>query len=138
MSTQDEKYMQMALNLARRGISSVEPNPAVGAIIVKANQIIGRGWHRKFGGPHAEIDALEDCQTLGVKPSGATMFVTLEPCSHQGKTAPCTQAIISAGLARVFIATIDPSEQGETAQRTFHQVCLHRQVLGNIEVGTDY
>jgi len=110
MSTQDEKYMQMALNLAMRGISSVEPNPAVGAIIIKANQIIGKGWHKKFGGPHAEINALDDCASLGVKPNGATMYVTLEPCSHQGKTGPCTEAIIAAGLAKVFVATTDPSE----------------------------
>jgi len=102
--------MQMALKLARRGIGSVEPNPAVGAVLVKANQIIGRGWHKKFGGPHAEINALEDCKTLGINPRGATMYVTLEPCCHQAKTGPCTQAIIAAGLAQVFVATIDPSE----------------------------
>jgi len=110
MSIKDEKFMEMALRLARRGISSVEPNPAVGAIIIKANQIIGRGWHKNFGGPHAEINALEDCQTLGVRPNGATMYVTLEPCSHQGKTGPCTEAIISAGIAKVFVAMTDPSE----------------------------
>ncbi len=107
---QDEKLMWSALTLARRGIGSVEPNPAVGAVIVKANQIIGSGWHKKFGGPHAEINALEDCKTLGVNPRGAVMYVTLEPCSHQGKTGPCTQAIIEAGVAKVFVATIDPSE----------------------------
>jgi diaminohydroxyphosphoribosylaminopyrimidine deaminase/5-amino-6-(5-phosphoribosylamino)uracil reductase len=110
MSVDDEKFMEMALRLAKRGISSVEPNPAVGAIIIKANQIIGRGWHKKFGGPHAEINALEDCRTLGVKPNGATMYVTLEPCSHYGKTGPCTEAIISAGIAKLFVAMIDPSE----------------------------
>ena len=110
MSIKDEKFMEMALRLARRGISSVEPNPAVGAIIIKANQIIGRGWHKSFGGPHAEINALEDCQTLGVRPNGATMYVTLEPCSHQGKTSPCTEAIISAGITKVFVAMTDPSE----------------------------
>ncbi|MHC4121500.1 MAG: bifunctional diaminohydroxyphosphoribosylaminopyrimidine deaminase/5-amino-6-(5-phosphoribosylamino)uracil reductase RibD, partial [Planctomycetota bacterium] len=110
MSAQDEKYMQMALKLARKGISAVEPNPAVGAIITKANQIIGKGWHKKFGGPHAEINALEDCQSLGVKPKGATMYVTLEPCSHQGKTGPCVEAIISAELAKVVVAMADPSE----------------------------
>ena len=110
MNINDEKFMEMALRLARRGISSVEPNPAVGAIIIKANQIIGRGWHKKFGGPHAEINALEDCRTLGVRPNGATMYVTLEPCSHQGKTGPCTEAIISAGIAKVFVAMTDPSE----------------------------
>jgi diaminohydroxyphosphoribosylaminopyrimidine deaminase/5-amino-6-(5-phosphoribosylamino)uracil reductase len=110
MSTQDEKYMQMALTLARRGISSVEPNPVVGAIITKGSHIIGKGWHKKFGGPHAEINAMEDCQSIGVKPRGGTMYVTLEPCSHQGKTGPCTEAIISAGLAKVFVAMTDPSE----------------------------
>ncbi len=107
---QDEKLMWSALKLARRGIGLVEPNPAVGAVIVKANQIIGRGRHKKFGGPHAEINALEDCKTLGVSPRGAAMYVTLEPCSHEGKTGPCTQAIIEAGVAKVFVATIDPSE----------------------------
>jgi diaminohydroxyphosphoribosylaminopyrimidine deaminase/5-amino-6-(5-phosphoribosylamino)uracil reductase len=109
MSIKDEKFMEMALRLARRGISSVEPNPAVGAIIIKANQIIGRGWHKNFGGPHAEINALEDCRTLGVRPNGATMYVTLEPCSHQGKTGPCTEAVISAGITKVFVAMTDPS-----------------------------
>ena len=107
---QDERLMWTALKLARRGIGSVEPNPAVGAVIVKANQIIGSGRHKKFGGPHAEINALDDCKTLGVNPRGAVMYVTLEPCSVQGKTGPCTQAIIEAGVAKVFAATIDPSE----------------------------
>ncbi len=106
----DTKYMSTALRLAQRGIGSVEPNPAVGAVIVKANQVIGKGWHKKFGGPHAEINALEDCKTLGVNPRGAVMYVTLEPCSHEGKTGPCTQAIIEAGVAKVFVATVDPSE----------------------------
>jgi len=107
---QDVKYMQTALKMAERGIGSVEPNPAVGCVIVKKNQIIGRGWHKKFGGPHAEINAIEDCKNLGTNPTGATMYVTLEPCCHQGKTAPCTQAIINAGLAKVVVAMIDPSE----------------------------
>jgi diaminohydroxyphosphoribosylaminopyrimidine deaminase/5-amino-6-(5-phosphoribosylamino)uracil reductase len=106
----DEKYMQMALRLAQRGLGSVEPNPAVGCLIVKANQIIGKGWHKKFGGPHAEINALQDCKNIGVNPRGATMFVTLEPCCHQGKTGPCTEEIIAAGLAKIFVATIDPSQ----------------------------
>ena len=109
-ASDSQRYMQMALRLAKRGISSVEPNPAVGAIIVKANQIIGRGYHKNFGGPHAEINALEDCRSLGVKPSGATMYVTLEPCCHYGKTPPCTEALISAGLAKVVVAMVDPSD----------------------------
>jgi diaminohydroxyphosphoribosylaminopyrimidine deaminase/5-amino-6-(5-phosphoribosylamino)uracil reductase len=110
MADQDEKYMLMALKLAQRGIGSVEPNPAVGAVLVKANQVIGKGWHKEFGGPHAEINALQDCKTLGVNPRGATMYVTLEPCCHQAKTGPCTEAIIAAGVAKVVVATIDPSE----------------------------
>ena len=110
MNVQDEKYMEMALRLAQRGVGSVEPNPAVGCVIVKDNKIIGKGRHKKFGGPHAEINALQDCKTLGVSPQGATMYVTLEPCCHQGKTAPCTDAIIAAGLAKLVAAMIDPSE----------------------------
>lgn len=110
MADQDMKYMQMALKLAQRGIGSVEPNPAVGAVLVKANQVVGKGWHKKFGGPHAEINALQDCQTLGVNPQGAAMYVTLEPCCHQAKTGPCTEAIIAAGITKVVVAAIDPSE----------------------------
>ncbi|MFB0524826.1 MAG: bifunctional diaminohydroxyphosphoribosylaminopyrimidine deaminase/5-amino-6-(5-phosphoribosylamino)uracil reductase RibD, partial [Phycisphaerae bacterium] len=102
--------MQIALRLAARGIGSVEPNPAVGAVIVKDSQIIGKGWHQKFGGPHAEINALQDCKKIDVSPQGATMYVTLEPCCHYAKTPPCTDAIIAAGLAKVVVATIDPSE----------------------------
>lgn len=113
MADQDKKYMLTALKLAPRGIGSVEPNPAVGALLVKANQVVGKGWHKKFGGPHAEINALQDCQTLGVNPKGATMYVTLEPCCHQAKTGPCTEAIIAAGVAKVVVAAIDPSEHAK-------------------------
>ena len=110
MADQDKKYMLIALKLAQRGIGSVEPNPEVGAVLVKANQVVGKGWHKKFGGPHAEINALEDCKTLGVNPQGAAMYVTLEPCCHQAKTGPCTEAIIAAGVVKVVVAAIDPSE----------------------------
>ncbi len=110
MTDQEKKYMRMALKLAQRGIGSVEPNPAVGAVLVKANQVVGKGWHGKFGGPHAEINALEDCKTLGVDPRGATMYVSLEPCCHQAKTGPCAEAIIAAGVSKVIVAAIDPSE----------------------------
>jgi len=110
MAEKNSKYMQVALRLAQRGIGSVEPNPAVGAVLVKANQIVGKGWHKKFGGPHAEINALEDCKKLGVNPQGAAMYVTLEPCCHQAKTGPCTEAIIAAGISKVIVAAIDPSE----------------------------
>ncbi len=104
------KYMRMALRLAARGLGAVEPNPAVGAVIVRDGRIIGRGWHRRFGGPHAEINAIEDCRKHGGNPEGAIMYVTLEPCCHCGKTAPCTDAIIAAKVKRVVAAMMDPSK----------------------------
>src|SRR4030042_7170689 len=110
MADQDRKYMEAALKLAQRGICSVEPNPAVGAVLVKANQVVGKGWHKKFGGPHAEINALETAKALGENPQGTTMYFPLEPCCHHAKTGPCTEAIIAAGIAKVVAAAIDPSE----------------------------
>jgi len=101
--------MRSALKLAARGIGAVEPNPAVGCLIVKAARVIGQGYHKTFGGPHAEINALADCRTRGLSPEGATLYVTLEPCCHVGKTGPCTDAVIQAGIARVVAATLDPS-----------------------------
>ena len=106
----DKKFMQQALKLAARGIGSVEPNPVVGCVIVKSGKVIGTGWHKKFGEPHAEINAIEDCKSRGNNPAGAVMYITLEPCCHHGKTPPCTQAVIAAQPARVVIATFDPSE----------------------------
>ncbi len=102
--------MRMALRLAARGIGSIEPNPAVGAVLVKDGRVIGSGWHKKFGGPHAEIEALANCRKRGNDPAGATMYVTLEPCRHYGKTKPCTDAIIRAKIDKVIAATIDPSK----------------------------
>ncbi len=109
-SKDDIRHMKMALKYAAKGIGKVEPNPAVGCIIIKGNQIIGKGYHEKFGEGHAEINAIADCSSLGVKPNNATMYVTLEPCSHQGKTGPCTDAIIDAGIKKVFVATLDTQE----------------------------
>jgi len=103
------QYMEVALELARRGETAVEPNPMVGALIVKNGLVIGQGCHEKFGGPHAEINAIVDCRSKGHDPAGATIYVTLEPCCHHGKTPPCTDAIIQAGVAKVVIAMIDPS-----------------------------
>jgi diaminohydroxyphosphoribosylaminopyrimidine deaminase/5-amino-6-(5-phosphoribosylamino)uracil reductase len=101
--------MRSALKLAEKGLGSVEPNPAVGCLIVKSGQMIGKGYHKKFGGPHAEVNAIADCATLGVKPEGGTMYVTLEPCCHVGKTGPCVRAILDAGIARLVVAVEDPS-----------------------------
>ncbi|MCF7972608.1 MAG: bifunctional diaminohydroxyphosphoribosylaminopyrimidine deaminase/5-amino-6-(5-phosphoribosylamino)uracil reductase RibD [Phycisphaerae bacterium] len=109
MQTHEEKMMCMALSQARLGIGSVEPNPAVGCMIEKNGQIIGKGYHKKFGEAHAEINALANCRkNLGVDPRGATVYVTLEPCCHQGKTGPCTQALIQAGVDTVVMACVDP------------------------------
>jgi len=97
--------MQRALELAARGRGCVEPNPMVGCVVVQGAEIIGEGWHRRFGEAHAEVEAL---RIAGHRAAGATMIVTLEPCCHQGKTPPCTRAIIEAGVARVVVAQRDP------------------------------
>ena len=102
--------MLQALRLAARGAGYVAPNPLVGAVIVKAGRVIGTGFHRRFGQAHAEINALSDCQERQNDPSGATMFVTLEPCCHHGKTPPCTEALAAAGITKVEIATLDQCE----------------------------
>ncbi len=106
----DEKWMQRALDIAQLGQGHVEPNPMVGCVIVKNNQCLGQGYHEKFGQPHAEINALRDCQQNHNDPSGSDIYVTLEPCAHHGKTPPCADALIAARPARVICAMIDPFE----------------------------
>jgi len=101
------KYMQQALRLAAKGAGAVAPNPMVGAVVVKDLGVIGKGFHRQFGCEHAEIEALNDCRKNGHDPRQGTMFVTLEPCCHHGKTPPCTEAIVRAGIAQVEIAVLD-------------------------------
>ncbi len=100
--------MERALRLAARGQGRVEPNPMVGAVIVKDGRVIGEGYHERFGGPHAEIAALGAARSAGGDPAGGTLYVTLEPCAHYGKTPPCAPAVAAAGLQRVVIATLDP------------------------------
>lgn len=104
---EEKKYMQRALELAKHGAGFVNPNPMVGAVIVKDGKIIGEGFHEKYGGLHAERNALKDCKDKGNSPIGATIYVTLEPCCHFGKTPPCTEAIIESGITRVVIGTLD-------------------------------
>ncbi len=101
--------MRLALRLARRGYGAVSPNPLVGAVLVKGGKIIGRGWHRRAGGPHAEIEALRDAQKKGHSPRNATLYVTLEPCCTHGRTPPCTDAIFAAGIKKVVVGAIDPN-----------------------------
>lgn len=102
----DEKFMRIALNLAQKGEGNTSPNPMVGAVIVKGGRIIGQGYHKRAGLPHAEIEALNDVRG---KIQGATMYVNLEPCSHQGRTGPCAPEIIKAGIRRVVYALTDPN-----------------------------
>lgn len=107
-STTDISYMKLALRLAAKGAGWVSPNPMVGAVVVKDGQIVGKGFHRKVGLPHAEVEAL---RTAGAAGRGADLYVTLEPCNHQGRTPPCTQAILAAKVRRVIIASRDPNPQ---------------------------
>lgn len=102
-------FIRLALRLARRGYGRTSPNPLVGAILVRRGKIIGQGWHRRAGQPHAEIEAIRDAQKRGHNPKGATLYVTLEPCCTQGRTPPCTDAIIAAGIRRVVAGATDPN-----------------------------
>ncbi|MBW2600051.1 MAG: bifunctional diaminohydroxyphosphoribosylaminopyrimidine deaminase/5-amino-6-(5-phosphoribosylamino)uracil reductase RibD [Deltaproteobacteria bacterium] len=102
----DEHYMRMALKLARRGEGWTSPNPMVGAVIVRDGKVIGKGYHRKFGEAHAEVNAINN---VSGPIEGATFYVTLEPCSHHGKTPPCVDRIIEAKASRVVIGTVDPN-----------------------------
>ena len=102
----DEKYMRMAIELAKKGAGAVNPNPMVGAVVVKNGEVIGKGYHKFFGGPHAEVYALEEA---GEDAHGATIYVTLEPCSHYGKTPPCAKKIKDMGIKKCFIGSSDPN-----------------------------
>lgn len=106
---QDEKWMARAIELAKNGMGHVSPNPMVGAVIVKDGKVIGEGWHAKYGELHAERNALADCRKRGNSAEGATIYVSLEPCCHYGKTPPCTEAIIENKMARVVYGTTDPN-----------------------------
>jgi diaminohydroxyphosphoribosylaminopyrimidine deaminase / 5-amino-6-(5-phosphoribosylamino)uracil reductase len=105
----DKAHLTRAIELAQRGAGAVRPNPVVGAVVARDGEILGEGWHREFGAAHAEVNAIEACgmEDLG----GATLYVSLEPCCHEGNTPPCTDAILQAGLRRVVVASDDPSEK---------------------------
>lgn len=105
-SNQQKRFMRMALRLGAKGLGRTSPNPAVGAVIVQEGQVVGRGYHKKAGTPHAEVNAIRDA---GERASSGTLYVTLEPCNHQGRTPPCTKAILEAGIKRVVIGTLDPN-----------------------------
>ena len=106
MQSDDIKYMQLAVGLAKKGQGRTSPNPCVGAVIVRNGVVVGQGYHRRAGTPHAEINAIADA---GESCAGATIYVTLEPCNHTGRTPPCSRAVLAAGLKRVIIGMADPN-----------------------------
>ena len=105
-NTNEQALMNRALHLAARGLYTTDPNPRVGCVLVRDGEVVGEGWHQRAGGPHAEVVAL---QQAGERASGATCFVTLEPCSHHGRTPPCAKALIKAGVTTVIAAMKDPN-----------------------------
>jgi diaminohydroxyphosphoribosylaminopyrimidine deaminase/5-amino-6-(5-phosphoribosylamino)uracil reductase len=105
LAAEDQAHLERARILARAGWGAVHPNPMVGCVLVRDGAVVGEGWHQEYGGPHAEVHALE---AAGERARGATAFVTLEPCAHHGKTPPCTEALVAAGVARVVFAAADP------------------------------
>jgi diaminohydroxyphosphoribosylaminopyrimidine deaminase / 5-amino-6-(5-phosphoribosylamino)uracil reductase len=108
MTADDKQYLKRAIELAERGRGHTSPNPLVGAVVVRDGETLGEGYHSAYGAAHAEVSALEACRE---DPVGATMYVTLEPCCHQGQTPPCTDAIVRAGIKRVVVASDDPTEK---------------------------
>jgi diaminohydroxyphosphoribosylaminopyrimidine deaminase / 5-amino-6-(5-phosphoribosylamino)uracil reductase len=105
----DRVHLARAIELAQRGAGAVRPNPVVGAVIARDGKVLGEGWHAEYGAAHAEVNAIEDCGLADL--SDATLYVSLEPCCHEGKTPPCTDAILQAGLRRVVVGSDDPSEK---------------------------
>jgi diaminohydroxyphosphoribosylaminopyrimidine deaminase/5-amino-6-(5-phosphoribosylamino)uracil reductase len=105
----DTTHLERAIELAQNGAGAVKPNPVVGAVVARGEQIIGEGWHERFGAAHAEVNAIEACGVEDL--SDATLYVSLEPCCHEGKTPPCTDAILAAGIKRVVVASDDPTEK---------------------------
>jgi diaminohydroxyphosphoribosylaminopyrimidine deaminase/5-amino-6-(5-phosphoribosylamino)uracil reductase len=103
------ELMLRAVKLARRGLGQTAPNPCVGALLVADGQVMAEGWHARYGGPHAEVAVIAEAQAKGVDPAACDLFVTLEPCNHHGKTPPCTEAVLAAGIRRVFIGMRDPN-----------------------------
>lgn len=126
--TDDARWMRRALELATRGWGRVAPNPMVGAVIVRDGEIVGEGWHAEYGRPHAEVEAL---RAAGEAARGATAYVTLEPCSHFGKTPPCTDALRVAGVARVVFAAADPNPRAAGGATLLRDAGV--EVVGGVE-----
>jgi diaminohydroxyphosphoribosylaminopyrimidine deaminase/5-amino-6-(5-phosphoribosylamino)uracil reductase len=105
----DKLHLARAVELARKGSGAVRPNPVVGAVVARDGEVLGEGWHEEYGAAHAEVNAIEACGMAEL--AGATLYVSLEPCCHEGKTPPCTDAILQAGIGRVVVASDDPTEK---------------------------
>jgi diaminohydroxyphosphoribosylaminopyrimidine deaminase/5-amino-6-(5-phosphoribosylamino)uracil reductase len=108
------RWLARALELAERGRGTTHPNPVVGAVLIRDDTVVGEGWHERRGEPHAEVHAL---RAAGERARGSTLYVTLEPCSHHGTTPPCTQAVVAAGVARVVVGALDPTDEVEGVER---------------------
>ncbi len=160
VTERDARHLERAIELAGQARGHTSPNPLVGAVIVKGGRVIGEGFHTAAGEPHAEREALAACAE---DPAGATLYVSLEPCSHQGRTPPCTDAIVAAGIARVVVASDDPTEKasgrglgilrdegiavdvldgelgrrGAAAQPAVPQARPHRPAAGDLQVRDD-
>jgi diaminohydroxyphosphoribosylaminopyrimidine deaminase/5-amino-6-(5-phosphoribosylamino)uracil reductase len=128
VESHDHGWMRRALELAPRGWGRTSPNPMVGCVIVRDGQLAGEGWHREYGGPHAEVEALRHA---GDAARGATAYVTLEPCSHHGKTPPCTDALIAAGVSRVVFAASDPNSKAAGGAEVLRAAGI--EVVGGVE-----
>ncbi len=130
ISKHDETFMKLAICEAQKGIGFTSPNPAVGAVIVKEGKVVGRGYHKKAGTNHAEVNAIIDA---GDSCKGATIYVTLEPCNHTGKTPPCTQAILKSGIKKVVIGVLDPNPKVKGGGAAFLQSKGLEVVTGCLE-----
>lgn len=128
VSPQDVHFMRRAIALAAKGWGRVAPNPMVGCVLVRDGEVVGEGWHREYGGPHAEVEALRGA---GDRAHGATAYVSLEPCSHWGKTAPCTGALIDAGVRRVVFGGFDPNPKARGGAEVLREAGI--EVLGGVE-----
>ena len=126
----DTAFMRRALDLAERGLFTTTPNPRVGCVLVRDGRIIGEGFHERAGGMHAEVAALRDARARGESTQGATAYVTLEPCNHTGRTGPCTEALLDAGIARVVAAMADPNPEAA------HGAVRLRGAGVTVEIGT--
>jgi diaminohydroxyphosphoribosylaminopyrimidine deaminase / 5-amino-6-(5-phosphoribosylamino)uracil reductase len=132
MAMGDRECMRRALRLAEGGWGRVSPNPMVGAVVARAGEVVGEGFHREYGGPHAEVEALA---ASGEAARGADLYVTLEPCAHQGKTPPCTEAIVRAGIARVVYASADPNPDAAGGASAMRAAGI--EVVGGVEADAE-